>query len=148
MIIDTVTLKDLDEIFNLERRSFKKDSFSKELIHNLIIKNTYFFKLIDEELSNSIIGFIIIIQDQEERVNLINFLIRKGERKRGYGSFLLRYTLKKVKTIDKIKTIVLNVNSKNKTAISLYQKFDFRIVKRIENYYRDKQSAYLMILNI
>ena len=148
MIIDNVTLKDFDEIFNLERRSFKKDSFTKELILKLIIKNTCFFKLIDEESSRSIIGFIIIIQDREERVNLINFLIKKGERKRGYGSFLLRYTLKKVKTIDKIKTIVLNVNSKNKAAISLYQKFDFRIVKRLENYYRDKQSAYLMILNI
>ena len=148
MIIDNVTLKDFDEIFNLERRSFKKDSFTKELILKLIIKNTCFFKLIDEESSRSIIGFIIIIQDREERVNLINFLIKKGERKRGYGSFLLRYTLKKVKTIDKIKTIVLNVNSKNKAAISLYQKFNFRIVQRIENYYRDKQSAYLMILNI
>ena len=148
MIIDTVTLKDLDEIYNLERRYFKKDSFSKELILNLIIKNTCFFKLIDDESSNSIIGFVIIIQDREKRVNLINFLIKKGERKRGYGSFLLRYTLKKVKTIDKIKTIVLNVNSKNKAAISLYQKFDFRTVQRIENYYRDKQSAYLMILNI
>ena len=148
MIIDTVTLKDLDEIYNLERRYFKKDSFSKELILNLIIKNLCFFKLIDDESSNSIIGFVIIIQDRKERVNLINFLIKKGERKRGYGSFLLRHTLKKVKTLDKIKTIVLNVNSKNKAAISLYQKFDFRIVQRIENYYRDKQSAYLMILNI
>lgn len=148
MIIDTVTLKDLDEIYNLERRNFKKDSFSKELIFNLIKTNTYFFKLIDDELSNSIIGFIIIIQDREEKLNLINFLIRKGERKRGYGSFLLRYTLKKVIALDKIKTIILNVNSKNKAAISLYQKFDFQIVERIENYYRDKQSAYLMILNI
>lgn len=148
MIIDTVTLKDLDEIYNLERRNFKKDSFSKELIFNLIKTNKYFFKLIDDELSNSIIGFIIIIQDREERLNLINLLIRKGERKRGYGSFLLRYTLKKVIALDKIKTIILNVNSKNKAAISLYQKFDFQIVERIENYYRDKQSAYLMILNI
>ncbi|HUW90791.1 MAG TPA: N-acetyltransferase [Candidatus Nanopelagicaceae bacterium] len=148
MIIDTVTLKDLDEIYNLERRNFKKDSFSKELIFNLIKTNKYFFKLIDDELSNSIIGFIIIIQDREEKLNLINFLIRKGERKRGYGSFLLRYTLKKVIALDKIKTIILNVNSKNKAAISLYQKFDFQIVERIENYYRDKQSAYLMILNI
>lgn len=148
MIIDTVNLKDLDEIYNLERRNFKKDSFSKELILNLIVKNIYFFKLIDDELSNNIIGFIIFIQDREDRVNLINFLIRKGERKRGYGSFLLRYTLKKVIALDTIKTIVLNVNSKNKAAISLYQKFNFQIVQRIENYYRDKQSAYLMILNI
>ncbi len=148
MIIDTVTLKDLDEIYNLERRSFKKDSFSKDLIVNLIKKNTHFFKLIDDELSNSIIGFIIIIQDREDRVNLINFIIRKGERKKGYGSFLLKYTLKKVIALNKIKTIVLNVNSKNKAAISLYQKFNFQIVQRIKNYYRDKQSAYLMILNI
>ncbi len=148
MIIDTVTLKDLDEIYNLERQYFKKDSFSKELIFNLIKTNTFFFKLIDDELSNNIIGFIIIIQDREERLNLINFLIRKGERKRGYGSSLLRYTLKKVIALDKIKTIILNVNSKNKAAISLYQKFNFQIVERIENYYRDKQSAYLMILNV
>ena len=148
MIIDTVTLKDLDEIYNLERRYLKKDSFTKELMLNLIIKNTYFFKLIDNELSNNIIGFIIIIQDREKRVNLINFLIRKGERKRGYGSYLLRYALKKVKALDNIETIILNVNSKNKAAISLYQKFNFRIVQRIENYYRDKQNAYLMILNI
>ena len=147
MIIDTVTLKDLDEIYKLERRSFKKDSFTKELMLNLIIKNTYFFKLIDTE-SNHIIGFIFIIQDRDKRVNVINFLIRKRERKRGYGSFLLRHTLKKVKALDNIETIILNVNSKNKAAISLYQKFNFRIVQRIENYYRDKQNAYLMILNI
>jgi ribosomal-protein-alanine N-acetyltransferase len=148
MIIDTVTLKDLDEIYNLERKVFKKNSFSKELILNLIINNTYFFKLIDGELSNSIVGFIIIIQDREDRLNLINFLIRKGERKRGYGSYLLRCTLNKVIALNKIRTIVLNVNPKNKAAIRLYQKFNFRIVKRIESYYRDKESAYLMILNI
>ncbi len=148
MIIDTVTLEDLDEIYNLERKSFKKDSFSKDLILNLILKNEYFFKLINDELSNDIIGFIIVIQDRDDSVNMINLLIRNGERKRGYGSFLLKYTLKKVIALDKIKTIVLNVNSKNKAAISLYQKFNFRIVQRIENYYRDKQSAYLMILNI
>ena len=148
MIIDTVSIKDLDEIYNLERKSFKKDSFSKDLILNLILNNTYFFKLINDEFSNIIIGFIIIIQDREDRVNLINLLIKKGDRKKGYGSFLLRHTLKKVKALDKIKTIVLNVNSKNKAAISLYQEFNFRIVQSIENYYRDKQSAYLMILDI
>ena len=148
MIIDAVTLKDLDEIYNLERKSFKKDAFSKELILNLIIKNTYFFKLIDDEISNNIIGFIIIIQDQEERVNLINILIRKSNQKKGCGTFLLNYAMKKVKEIHKINTIVLNVNSKNKAAIKLYQKFNFRIVQQIENYYRQKESAYLMILNI
>ena len=148
MIIDTVILKDLDEIYNLERRSFKKDSFSKDLILNLIIKNTYFLKLINDEISNNIIGFIIIIQDREDRVNLINLLIRKNNQNKGCGTYLLNYVMKKVKEMHIIKTIVLNVNSKNRAAINLYQKFNFRIVQKIENYYRQKESAYLMILNI
>jgi len=148
MIIDTVTLKDLDEIYNLERRSFKKDSFSKDLILNLIIKNTYFFKLVDDEISNNIVGFIIIIQDREDRVNLINLLIRKNNQNKGCGTYLLNYVMKKVKKMHYIKTIVLNVNSKNRAAIKLYQKFNFQIVQKIENYYRQKESAYLMILNI
>ena len=55
MRIDTVEIKDLDEIYNLERKFFKKDTFSKDLILNLIMKNFIFFKLIDGELSNEII---------------------------------------------------------------------------------------------
>jgi len=148
MRIDTVTVKDLDEIYNLERKSFKKDAFSKELILNLMIKNSFFFKLIDNEISNDIVGFIVMIQDREVRVNLINLLIKKSNQNKGYGTYLLNYTMSKVKEMHKIKAIVLNVNSKNKAAIKLYQKFNFRIVQKIENYYRQKESAYLMILNI
>ncbi|MHA2287542.1 MAG: GNAT family N-acetyltransferase [Promethearchaeota archaeon] len=148
MIIENIALNDLDEIYNLERKTFKKDAFSKDLILNLILKNTFFFKLIDDEISNSIVGFIIIIQDGEDRVNLVNLLIRKDNRSRGHGTYLLNFAIKKVQEIHNIKTIVLNVNSKNKNAINLYQKFNFRIVQKLENYYRQKESAYLMILNI
>lgn len=148
MRINLVELKDLDEIYNLERKSFKKDAFSKDLILNLIMENTFFFKLNDRKMSNKIVGFIIIIQDREERVNLINLLIRKRNQNKGCGTYLLDYTIRKVKEMHNIKAIVLNVNSKNKVAIKLYQKFNFRIVQKIENYYRQKIGAYLMVLNI
>ncbi|MFX0049589.1 MAG: GNAT family N-acetyltransferase [Candidatus Hermodarchaeota archaeon] len=148
MRIDNVTLKDLNEIYNLEKKSFKKDAFSKDLIENLIIRNTFFFKLINEEISNEIIGFIIIVQDREDRVNLVNLLIKKNNQNKGYGTHLLNYTIKKVRELHNIKSIVLNVNSKNKPAITLYQKFNFRIVQKLENYYRQKESAYFMLLNI
>jgi ribosomal protein S18 acetylase RimI-like enzyme len=148
MKIDNVDLKDLDEIYDLERRTFKKDAFSKKLILNLILKNTFFFKLIDGEHQNNIVGFIIIIQDREDRVNLVNFLIEKKNQQKGCATYLLNYTISKIKQLDKIKSIVLNVNSKNEVAINLYQKLNFRIVQKIENYYRQKESAYLMVLNI
>jgi len=148
MRINTVSIKDIDEIFRLESNTFKKDAFSKNSILNLIINNTLFLKLIDNEISNKIVGFIIVIQDREDRINLINLLIRKQYQNKGYGSHLLKYTLNKIKEMNNIEEIVLNVNSKNKVAIWLYQKFGFRIAQKIENYYRQKKSAYLMILNI
>ncbi|GAH58607.1 unnamed protein product, partial [marine sediment metagenome] len=125
-----------------------KDAFFQNSILNLIINNTFFFKLINDDNSNEIVGFIIIIQDREDRVNLINLVISKQYQNKGYGSNLLKYTLNKIKEMNNIEVIVLNVNSKNKVAIGLYQKFGFRIVQKIENYYRQKKSAYLMILNI
>jgi ribosomal-protein-alanine N-acetyltransferase len=148
MRISTVSIKDLNEIFKLESNTFKKDAFSKTSILNLILKNTFFFKLINDDNSNEIVGFIIVIQDQEYRVNLINLLISKQYKNKGYGSHLLKHTLNKIKEMNNIEVIVLNVNSKNKVAISLYQKFGFRIVQKIESYYRQKKSAYLMILKI
>lgn len=148
MRIITVSIKDLDEIFRLESNTFKKDAFFQNSILNLIINNTFFFKLINDDNSNEIVGFIIIIQDREDRVNLINLVISKQYQNKGYGSHLLKYTLNKIKEMNNIEVIVLNVNSKNKVAIGLYQKFGFRIVQKIENYYRQKKSAYLMILNI
>jgi len=148
MRINTVSIKDLDIIFRLESNTFKKDAFFKNSILNLIINNTFFFKLINDDNSNEIVGFIIVIQDQEYRVNLINLLISKRYQNKGYGSHLLKYTLNKIKEMNNIEVIVLNVNSKNKVAIRLYQKFGFRIVQKIENYYRQKKNAYLMILKI
>jgi ribosomal protein S18 acetylase RimI-like enzyme len=148
MRIEKVTPKDLNEIYDLERITFKKDAFSKELLLNLIMNNKFFFKLIDNEHQEVIIGFIIVIQDRKDRLNLINLLIKKKNRKSGCASYILNYTLKKIKELHNIKSIVLNVNSKNEDAICLYQKFNFRIIQKIENYYRQKQSAYLMILNI
>ncbi len=148
MRIITVSIKDLDEIFRLESNTFRKDAFFQNSILNLIINNTFFFKLINDDNSNEIVGFIIIIQDREDRVNLINLVISKQYQNKGYGSHLLKYTLNKIKEMNNIEVIVLNVNSKNKVAIGLYQKFGFRIVQKIENYYRQKKSAYLMILNI
>ena len=148
MRINSVSIKDLDEIFKLESNTFKKDAFSKNSILNLILKNTFFFKLINNSNSNEIVGFIIVIQDREDRVNLINLLISEQYQNKGYGSHLLKFTLNKIKEMNNIEVIVLNVNSKNKVAIWLYQKVGFQIVQKIENYYRQKKSAYLMILII
>ena len=148
MRINQVFLDDLDQIAKMEKKTFKEDAFSKETIKKLIEQKIFFLKLVSNKPKNKIIGFIIAIKDDEERVNIVNFLIQKKYRKNGYGTFLLEKTIEKIKELKEIKRIVLNVKITNKEAIALYKKFQFQIVQKINNYYHQKESAYLMVLRI
>ncbi|MFX1394444.1 MAG: GNAT family N-acetyltransferase [Promethearchaeota archaeon] len=146
MIIKEVTPKDIREIHKLEQKVFKEDAFSKELIKNLIRRNTLFYKIIKTGiLKKQIAGFVIIVIDRKDRANIINFLINPKYHNKGYGSILLKHTIETIKKINKdIKKIILNVKTNNSAAIRLYEKFNFRKVQKIDNYYRSKESAYLM----
>lgn len=148
MEIKKVNLDDLDKIMKMEKEAFKSDSFSRETMKKLLIQSTLFLKLIKNRDKQKIIGFIIIIQDDLNRLNIINFLINKKNQNKGYGSYLLMKTLEIVRQINGIKKIVLNVKTKNRNAIKLYEEFNFRIVREIENYYRNQENAFLMELDL
>ncbi len=145
MKIKNVRLKDLIEIHNLEQKVFKENAFSKDLIKKLIQRSTFFFKLERSGIKKFIIGFVIIVEDREDRVNIVNFLINPKYQNKGFGSWLLKYTIDKIKGLKKITKIVLNVKIDNHIAIKLYEKFNFRIVEKFENYYQSKESAFLMV---
>ena len=148
MRIENVMLSDLDQIIKMENRTFKEDAFSKEGMRRLIEQNALFLKLLTSRSDNKIVGFVIIIKDNEDRVNIINFLIQKKFRYNGYGSYLLEETIERIKELKDIRKIILNVKTTNKGAIALYKKFNFQIVQKIKNYYHQKESAYLMVLRI
>jgi ribosomal-protein-alanine N-acetyltransferase len=147
-VIEKVSLRDLNEIYRLEKKTFKSDSFSRNLLQSLIQANSLFFKLVSSKDSKKLIGYVILIKDDEYRFNLINFLIKKKYQNKGYGSLLLKKTLSIVKKFPKINKVILNVRITNLRAINLYNKFGFEIIGKIANYYRDNESAYLMELKI
>ncbi len=148
MKINEVTLKDLKKILSLEREVFKENAFLKDLIEKLIKNNTFFLKLEIRKIKKYIIGFVIVIKDRKDKVNIINFVINPRYQNGGYGSFFLKKTIEKIKELDEINKIVLNVKINNRIAIRLYEKHQFRIVQTIENYYRQHESAYLMSLDL
>ncbi|TFG03867.1 MAG: GNAT family N-acetyltransferase [Promethearchaeota archaeon] len=147
-MIEKVSLRDLNEIYRIEKKTFKSDSFSRKLLQSLIQSNSLFFKLVSPKGSKKLIGYVILIKDDEYRFNLINFLIKKKYQSKGYGSLLLKKTLSIVKKIPRINKVILNVRITNLKAINLYNKFGFEIIGKIANYYRDNESAYLMELKI
>lgn len=147
--IKKVTLKDLKQIAYLEKKVFKENAFSEDLIINLIKNKALFLKLQKGKIIKNVIGFIVVIKDQNDRANIINFLIESKYQNRGYGSFLLQNVIDKIKAIKGINKIILNVQVSNSSAIRLYEKFNFKKNPAIlENYYQSGESAFLMELKL
>ncbi|MFX1594578.1 MAG: GNAT family N-acetyltransferase [Promethearchaeota archaeon] len=149
MEVKEVNSRDLKKIVHLEQEVFKKNAFSKDLIEKLIENNRFFLKLETSKIRKKLIGFIIVVKDGKNSVNIINFLINPRFQNKGYGSYLLQETIKEIKKLSDIKRIILNVQISNSVAIRLYEKFNFkRNPTIIQNYYQSGESAYLMELNI
>jgi ribosomal protein S18 acetylase RimI-like enzyme len=149
MKVKSVTNKDIDKIYNLEKATFEENAFTRKLFLKLVKLHLLFLKLEKGLLNKKIIGFIIVIKDKKDRANLINFLIAKSYRNEGWGSFLLQHTLDRIKiNYPKINKIILNVNVENSPAVHIYKKFHFKIADKIDNYYNNGDSAYVMKLDL
>ncbi len=146
MIIKDVTNKDIEEISYLEEKIFGIDAFSTDLLKKLLNNKLLFIKLVNE--TEKILGFSISIEGSKNQANIINFLIIEEYQHQGLGSFLLKRTLKEIKNKNKFKSIILNVKIDNDVAIHLYEKYGFKVIKIIDNYYESGASSNLMKLKL
>jgi len=149
MKVKNVNSRDLKQIMILEKEVFRENAFSKQLMAELIHRNTFFLKLVKCNKKMELMGFIIIIKDRIDRANIINFLINPKSQNKGYGALLLKNAIQSITQLKEIKKVVLNVQVSNVQAIKLYEKFNFRKnPEKIENYYQSGESAFIMELDI
>lgn len=87
-----------------------------------------------EQDSGSIVATIVIsiIFDEAE---ILQFWVKHECKKQGYGKILLEFILNKLKAMQKLHNVFLEVREDNTPAINLYQKLGFKIVGRRNNYY-------------
>ena len=142
LLINNMSIDDLEKIKNILNTDFD-DFWSYEILkEELTSQNTvYFVAKIDDE----IVGFagIKVILDEAD---LMNIVVKKEHRKKGIASSLLN----KLIIISKeknLKSINLEVNANNISAINLYKKFNFIEIGKRKNYYKN-QDAILMKLDI
>ena len=149
MKIKNVNSRDLKKIMILEEETFKGNAFSRELMEKLIKRSIFFLKLENGNFIDEIIGFIIVIRDRIDRVNIINLLIKGKFQHQGFGTLLLKNSLEKIRQLKEIKKVVLNVQVSNSSAIKLYENFNFsKNPRELENYYQSGENAFLMELDI
>lgn len=138
-ILETVNLSDLEK---LENSCFKEESYSKALLENdLNNKNRkQYFAYYNDELIGYI-NFEVILDE----IDLLKICVIKEFRGYGVASKLMKKMLE-YKNENDIKQIFLEVNSKNISAIKLYEKFNFKQQNIRKNYYKNGDDALILVL--
>ena len=136
IVIESMKISDLE---NLKISDFD-DFWNMDILKDELTSDTSQF--ICAKYENKIVGFagIKIILDEAD---LMNIAVKKDYRRQGIATLLLNHIL----TICQekgIKTIHLEVNEKNFSAISLYQKLGFKECGRRKQYYDNQYDAILM----
>ena len=86
---------------------------------------------------------MISINEMNHKEFEINyFSIKQKFRRKGYGSFLMRYLINQCEKLN-IKKLLLEVSVSNTIAELFYRKFNFFTVGTRKNYYKDGTDAIL-----
>ena len=101
-------------------------------------EGTKVFGLLQENLLIGICVFHVVLD--EAQINM--FVVNHKFRKKGYGSLLMDYVIKKCEKF-KINKLFLEVSHINSTAERFYNRFDFSTVGIRRNYYKDGSNALL-----
>lgn len=102
--------------------------------------STYIIAKID----NEIVGFAGIWKAYDD-IHITNIVTRKDKRNLGIGTQMLEKLIQLAKETN-YKSVTLEVNENNISAINLYQKFNFSKIGIRKKYYNNKDNAIIMTL--
>ena len=129
--------KDIDLCYELDSKTisiWNKKQWANEFKKEGI-------KVIGILLSDLVIG-ICVFQVVVDEAQINFFVINQNYRKKGFGTFLMRYLIKECEKLN-ITKLILEVSHNNFTADKFYSRFDFATVGIRKQYYKDGSDALL-----
>ncbi len=137
---------DLKAVREIERISFPHHQASSENYYQNLYQ-TYPQGFIIAQQGEKIVGYAISqIRNRvpAKRVGeIISIAVAPDWRRKGNGRQLMKFLLNDFQK-EKIKLVSLHVRENNKVAILFFDKLGFKITKKIKNYYRNDDKAFLM----
>ena len=98
-------------------------------------------KIVGVLRANLVIGICVFqVVFDEAQINF--FVVSPYYRKKGFGTFLMRYLIKECEKLS-INKLFLEVSNTNTVAEKFYNSFNFSTVGLRRNYYRDGSDALL-----
>lgn len=139
-MIRKATLKDTEAIFTLSSNALDS-TFNQEFIKDyIIIDNIYHFFVLEE--NESLLGFIIL-WESDKFGQIIDLVVTKEARSKGFGKQLLQFGLDYLKDLG-IETVTLEVKATNEVAINLYESAGFMLDHKKVNYYGDTDGLFYL----
>ena len=133
--IKQINEKDIDLCYELDSNTISL--WSKQQWSNEFKKEG--IKVYGLIFSNLLIGICVFHMVLDEaQINF--FVINQKYRKKGFGSYLMNYLIKRCEELN-INKLFLEVSHSNFTAEKFYSRFDFSTVGIRRNYYKDGSDA-------
>ena len=140
--IEKMTISDLEEIKDVLEKDFD-DFWKVNTLKEELLSNYSYFITIKLDKTNEIIGFAGF-KKTLDTADIMNIVVRKDFRNKKIGKKLLSSLIKKAKE-QNIKTIFLEVNSKNLPALKLYENIGFKKIGIRKNYYKNSDGINMKI---
>ena len=135
--IKQINENDIDLCYQLDSNSISLWS-KKQWAAEFKKEGTKIFGLLSAQ---SIIG-LCVFQVVLDEAQINYFVVDKKFRKKGFGSLLMSYLIKRCEKL-KLNKLLLEVSQKNITAEEFYNRFDFFTVGIRKNYYKDGSNSIL-----
>ena len=135
--IKQINEKDMDLCYELDSKTISLWS-KKQWANEFKKEGTKIFGLL---FSNLVIG-ICVFQVVLDEAQINYFVVDQKFRKKGFGSYLMGYLIKKCEKLN-LKKLLLEVSRSNVTAERFYSRFNFYTVGIRKNYYKNGTDALL-----
>ena len=135
--IKNINEKDIDLCYELDSNTISLWS-KNQWSHEFKKEGIRVFGLYFSDLIIGICVFHVVLD--EAQINF--FAVNQKYRKKGFGSFLMRYLINHCENLN-INKLFLEVSQTNVRADKFYSRFDFSTVGIRRNYYKDGSHALL-----
>ena len=142
MVIRSATEKDLDRVLEIDRLSFPAPWTHH--CFKLVLKDIFF--VVEQKVfvmeQKEIIGYIVVcLCDLGLRAEILRIAVHPDHRGKGIAKALIETSLRTFSK-ENVESVELEVNSANRSAVKLYEKFGFKI-ERIATFIADDDEFYI-----
>ena len=141
--IEDASIRHLDRLYEIEIECFEREAFTKQQIAHLL--TDYNSVSLVAKVNGEIVGFIIgmiYLERNSPTGHILTIDTSLIHRQKGTAQKLLQ-EIEKIFTEKGVKACRLEVREDNIAALRLYQKFGYKKVAKLKNYYGNAHGIYL-----